>query len=248
MAELIGPDLSALLLASVILTGILWTEGAACRQRQRVAADAGNARTGPVVGLVIASCAAALAGVMVTATSTLDTRNLEFGYLTDECQLSPRPYLLGSRAAADRGGPPVGGEFHIRREDLFKIGLDKSSEYHDYLEGLLGLAAIAVGVGIVTTARFFFAAGRRAVYPVLPRASVALGLATCSFVALVASHHLLFIIVNAQFSLLGSGYAYCYANFWPVYRDLFWMIVFAGTSAIGGLLVLPEALRLSYRT
>ena len=80
-------------------------------------------------------------------------------------------------------------------------GLGKFAEYHDYFEGLIGLAAIVVGILVVTTTRFFFSTDTRAVYAVLPRATATLALAGCSLVSLVASHHALFVIINGQLSL-----------------------------------------------
>ena len=126
-------------------------------------------------------------------------------------------------------------------------GFGKFTEYHDHFRGLIGLSAIPVGILILVLARFLFASELHTLYSVLPRIAVALALGSSSFVSLLASNHLLFIIINSQLSLLGSGYAYCYATFVTVYTDLFWMIVFSGTVALMGLVVLPEALRLSYQ-
>ncbi|MEM9762498.1 MAG: hypothetical protein AAF968_08325, partial [Pseudomonadota bacterium] len=114
------------------------------------------------------------------------------------------------------------------------------------LNGLIGLASVALGLAVVSVARFLFATENRMLYPVLPRAATSLALLATAFVSLVAAHHLLFLIVNGQLSLLGSAFAYCYANFADLYIELFWMIVIAGIAALVGLLVLPEALRLTY--
>ena len=200
----------------------------------------------PVILLVLTSCAAALTGVMITATGTIDTSTLKHPYVSNHCELSAQTYLLGVVHGEHGDIDPKKGDFQIRRESIFMAGLNKITEYHAYFERLIGLAAIAVGVVIVTSARFLYAADRQGLHSALPRAAAALGFATSSFVALVASYHLLFLIINGQLSLLGSGYAYCYANFSLVYRDLFWMILFSGASAIAGLLVLPEALRFTY--
>ena len=235
-------DFLSLAAAGILFTGVLYSGGHFIRRRSR-AAPAAESRGG-VIGLVLAAGTATLAGILVTAQGTLSVDYLRTGYVSAECRITTNTHLLayvdGQRGSIN----PSPGDFQIRRERLFEAALDKVSEYHDYFEGLISLAAIAVGIVIVTVARFFFANDKRVVHLVLPRAATALGLAACSIVALIATYHLLFIIINGQLSLLGSGNAYCYANFEPVYSDLFWMIVFAGTTAIGGLLVLPEALRI----
>lgn len=244
-------DFCSLAFASVVLTGALYTVGRFYRRRYYVANDDECASVGPIIGLVLASGVASLTGVLITVTGTLDPMTVQrsglmSGYVTEHCELSSSTHLLGVVDGVFAEVDPSPHDFQIRREDIFTTGLAKFSEYHGYFQGLIGLAAIVVGIVIVTTARFLVATDNREIYPLLPRAALALALGGCSFVALIASHHLLFIIINCQLSLLGSGYAYCYANFASVYEDLFRMIVFAGTAAIIGLLVLPEALRLSY--
>ena len=195
----------------------------------------------------MAACVATFVGVLVTAAGTLDISVLQFAYISDVCELSESPQLRGVIQGSLGGVDPLPHDFQIDREKIFMIGLGKFTEYHDYLEGLTNLSAIVVGVLVVTTARFFFGTEGDAIYAVLPRAATTLALASCSLVSLVSSHHVLFVTINGQLSLLGSGYAYCYANFAPVYMDLFWMIVFTGTSAVIGLLLLPESLRLRYQ-
>ena len=138
-------------------------------------------------------------------------------------------------------------DFKIPREDIFLTGLSKLGEFDRYFERLIGLVSVAVGIAIVVTVRFFLSAGNDAVYSVLPRAALALALAACSAVALIASLHVLFLVINSQLVLLGSGFAYCYGDFEPVYRDLFRMITLAGSAAVLGLLILPEALRVTYQ-
>lgn len=236
-------DFLSLAVAGILLVGALYGGGHFLRHRSRAAPTA--ARRGGAVGLVLVAGTAALAGVLVTAQGTLNVRDLRTGYVSKECRITTNTHLLAYVDGQPGSINPSPDDFQIRRERLFEAALDKVSEYHDYFEGLINLAAIAVGIVIVTTARFFFAADKRVVELVLPRGGTALGFAACSVVALIAAYHLLFVIINGQLSLLGSGNAYCYANFEPVYSDLFWMIVFAGTTAIGGLLVLPEALRIS---
>jgi len=234
-------DFLSLAVAGILLTGALYGAGHFLRRYSR----ASPARA--ITGLLLVAGTAALAGVLLTAQGTLDVSDLRTGYVTDDCQITTNTHLLAIVEGQRGHINPSKGDFQIRRERLFEAALDKVSEYHDYFEGLIGLAAIVVGLVIVTTVRFCFANGNRMTDLVLPRAAAALGLATCGFVALIAAYHLLFIIINGQLSLLGSGNAYCYENFAQVYKDLFWMIVFAGATAIGGLLVLPEALRLNYR-
>lgn len=240
-------DLFSLVLASIVLVCAFSAVGYVYRRRSRAAYGPGSASVRPIIGLVLAGCVATFVGVLVTATGTLDISVLRFAYISDVCELSELPHLgaviQGSPGSVDPGPQ----DFQIRREAIFMVGIGKFAEYHDYMEGLTNLAAIAVGVLVVTTARYFFATGTDAIYSVLPRAATTLALASCSLVSLVASHHVLFVTINGQLSLLGSGYAYCYANFAPVYTNLFWMIVFTGTCAVIGLLLLPEALRLRYQ-
>ena len=238
-------DFFSLVLASIVLVCAFSAAGYVCRRRSQAADGPRSASVRPIIGLVLAGCAATFAGVLITAAGTLDISVLQFAYISDVCELSESPHgvIQGSLGSADPG--PY--DFRIDREEIFMVGLGKFAEYHDYLEGLTNLAAIVVGVLVVTTARFFFGTEGGAIYAVLPRAATTLALASCSLVSLVASHHVLFITINGQLSLLGSGYAYCYANFAPVYTDLFWMIVFTGTSAVTGLLLLPESLRLRYQ-
>ena len=210
-------DFCSLAYASVVLALAFYAAGHAYRWSHHRTDAARPQSDAPIIGLVLAGAAAALAGVLVTATGTLDTSELQHGIVTKHCEMSPQTHLLAYVQSQPGDIDPQERDFHIRREDLFMAGLGKLSEYHGYFEGLIGLAAVAVGVLIVAVARFLFATENSAIYSVMPRAAAAVALAAISFVALIASHHLLFIIVNGQLALLGSGHGYCYANFALVY-------------------------------
>ena len=250
MVELATPyDFFSLALASGVLVIVFFAVGHVLQRCSLAEHDAPSLSLRPIRALVLGSCAAALAGVLITAKGTPDYSALTYTYLPKACQIAGEPRLWQSPPP---GSPPpsVGSdEISLSREAVFMEGLSKFAEHDNYLRGLIGLTAIPVGILILVLTRFLFAAASqiRALYSVLPRAAAAMALGSASFVSLLASHHLLFTIVNTQLLLLGSGYAYCYAAFAGVYTDLFWMIVFSGTAALAGLVVLPEALRLSYQ-
>ena len=250
MVELAAPyDFLSLALASVVLVITFFAVGFVLQRRNLAEYDSRGLSLRPIHALVLGSCAAALAGVLITAEGTPNYSALTYAYLPEACQIAGEPRLWQSLPL---GSPPRNAgsdEISLSREAIFMEGFAKFAEYDDYLRSLIGLTAIPVGILILVLARFVFASTSqiRALYSVLPRAAIALALGSSSFVSLLASHHLLFTIVNTQLSLLGSGYAYCYAAFAGVYTDLFWMIVFSGTAALAGLMVLPEALRLSYQ-
>ena len=250
MVELAAPyDFFSLALASVVLVIAFFAVGLVLRRCCLAERDSRGLSLRPIHALVFGSCAAALAGALVTARGTPDYSALTYAYLPKACQIAGEPRLWQSLPPGSPSRRAGSDEISLSREAVFMEGLGKFAEHDDYLRGLIGLTAIPVGILILVLTRYLFAAASqiRALYSVLPRAAVALALGSSSFVSLLASHHLLFTIVNTQLLLLGSGYAYCYAAFAGVYTDLFWMIVFSGTAALAGLVVLPEALRISYQ-
>ena len=200
MVKLAVPyDFNSLALASVFLVCAFSAVGYVYRRRSQAAHAPRAASTRPIISLVVASCLAVFGGVLTIASGTLDISTLRFAYISDHCELSADSQVRGVIQGSHGGIEPGPQDFKISREDIFMAGLGKFAEYHDYFEGLIGLAAIAVGILVVTTTRFFLSTDTRAVHAVLPRATATPALAGCSLVSLVASHHALF--VNGQLSL-----------------------------------------------
>lgn len=254
MAKLAVPyDFLSFALATIILVFAFFAAGVALRRHSRAEHGPGTLSARPILGLVLGGCAVTFAGILVTAkgpldgSDLLDISDLKYPSLPTACEFAGETRLWPSQPVGSTPRTPHSDEINLSRRALFMEGFGKFAEYHDYFRGLIGLVAIPVGSLVLVLTRFLFATERAVIYSVLPRAATALALGSSSFVSLLASHHLLFSIINGQLSLLGSGYAYCYATFAAVYTDLFWMIVFSGTGALTGLVVLPEALRISYQ-
>lgn len=239
---------TAIAWGSAAVAAGFYAAGLHYRRRYRASNGVAGARAGPISGLLVVGGAVAIAASLFHLDYQLDGTTLETPYVSVSCQIGNHPYVLAIVDGRPGNPEPAEDEFQIAREDIFLTGLSKLGEFDRYLERMIGLVSVAVGIVVVVTVRFFLSAGNDSVYSVLPRAALALALAACSVVALIASHHVLFLIINSQIVLLGSGFAYCYGDFEPVYRDLFRMIALSGSVAVLGLLVLPEALRVTYQT
>ena len=253
MVKLAVPyDFLSLALASVILILAFFAAGYVFRRRSRADSGPRSLSPRPILGCVLGSFVAAFAGVCIIANGTskdmlLNVSDLKFASLPSACELVGETRLWPSLPVGSAPREPRSDVINLSRQALFMEGFGMFAEYHDYFQDLIDLSTIPVGILILVLTRFLFASELRMLYSVLPRIAIALALGSSSFVSLLSSNHLLFIIINAQLSLLGSGYAYCYAAFANVYTGLFWMIVFSGTVALMGLVTLPEALRLSYQ-
>lgn len=136
--------------------------------------------------------------------------------------------------------------FELKPEDNVKAGMSKMAELNGYTRELSRLASIPAGLAFVFLLRFAYSSPIGAMMRILPRASVSAAFVGGSILALLTSHNLIFSIVNAQVTILGSGMAFCYNDFSKVYSQVFFIIEAAALLAIAAMITLPEGVRLNY--
>ena len=200
-----------------------------------------------VCGLAAGNVVFSLVIGAIALSATINIEHLRKPHVDAGCNVASADMTASIDGIVPDSRVETEGLFTLKREENFKLGLSKISDYNDDFRGLIELMMIPAGLAFLIVVRFLFSLREERLRATMPRAAIAIASVASAVIGVTLSHHLLFNIVNGQLSLLGSGLAYCYDYFAEAYSDLFWIIAFSGAVSLIALAVLPEAVRLNYQ-